>query len=215
MLIILLGPPGAGKGTQAEKIVAKRDLTYISTGAILRSAVKAETTLGRKVRQFMDQGKLVPDELVVEIVKDRLMEPDCANGALLDGFPRTVVQAVFLDKVLPAIQAGIDRVLSIEVNDDELVERLTGRRVCSDCGANFHIKFKPPKVRNVCDQCGGDLYQRDDDSLETVKERLEVYKNQTEPLIKFYEEQDVLSTIDGNQDIDSVFKQIDSILENL
>lgn len=215
MLIILLGPPGAGKGTQAEKIVAERDLTYISTGAILRSAVKAETTLGRKVRQFMDQGKLVPDELVVEIVKDRLMEPDCANGALLDGFPRTVVQAVFLDKVLPEIHAGIDRVLSIEVNEDELVERLTGRRVCSECGANYHIKFKPPKVRNVCDQCGGDLYQRDDDSLETVKERLEVYKNQTEPLIKFYEEQGLLSTIDGNQDIDTVFKQVDSVLENL
>ncbi len=215
MLIILLGPPGAGKGTQAEKIVAKRDLTYISTGAILRSAVKAETTLGRKVRQFMDQGKLVPDELVVEIVKDRLMEQDCANGALLDGFPRTVVQAVFLDKVLPDIQAGIDRVLSIEVNEEELVERLTGRRVCSDCGANFHIKFKAPKVRNVCDQCGGDLHQRDDDSLETVRERLEVYKKQTEPLIKFYEDQDVLSTIDGNQDIDAVFKQVDSILENL
>ncbi len=215
MLIILLGPPGAGKGTQAEKIVAARDLTYISTGAILRSAVKAETTLGRKVRQFMDQGKLVPDELVVEIVKDRLMEPDCANGALLDGFPRTVVQAVFLDNVLPDIQAGIDRVLSIEVNEEELVERLTGRRVCSECGSNYHVKFKPPRVRNVCDQCGGDLYQRDDDSLETVKERLEVYKNQTEPLIKFYEEQSVLSTIDGNQDIDTVFKQVDSILENL
>jgi adenylate kinase len=215
MLIILLGPPGAGKGTQAEKIVAERDLTYISTGAILRSAVKAETTLGRKVRQFMDQGKLVPDELVVEIVKDRLMEPDCANGALLDGFPRTVVQAVFLDKVLPEIHAGIDRVLSIEVNEDELVERLTGRRVCSECGANYHIKFKPPKVRNVCDQCGGDLYQRDDDSLETVKERLEVYKNQTEPLIKFYEDQGLLSTIDGNQDIDTVFKQVDAVLENL
>jgi adenylate kinase len=215
MLIILLGPPGAGKGTQAEKIVAERDLTYISTGAILRSAVKAESTLGRKVRQFMDQGRLVPDELVVEIVKDRLMEPDCANGALLDGFPRTVVQAVFLDKVLPGIQSGIDRVLSIEVNEEELIERLTGRRVCSDCGANYHIKFKPPKVRNVCDQCGGDLYQRDDDSLGTVKERLEVYKSQTEPLIKFYEEQGVLSTIDGNQDIDTVFKQVDSILENL
>jgi adenylate kinase len=215
MLIILLGPPGAGKGTQAEKIVAERNLTYISTGAILRSAVKADTTLGRKVRQFMDQGKLVPDELVVEIVKDRLMESDCANGALLDGFPRTVVQAVFLNKVLPEIQAGIDRVLSIEVKEEELVERLTGRRVCSDCGANYHIKFKPPRVRNVCDQCGGDLYQRDDDSLETVKERLEVYKNQTEPLIKFYMEQDVLSTIDGNQDIDTVFKHIDSILENL
>lgn len=215
MLIILLGPPGAGKGTQAEKIVAERNLAYISTGAILRSSVKAETTLGRKVRQFMDQGQLVPDDLVVEIVKDRLMEPDCANGALLDGFPRTVVQAVFLDKVLPDIQANIDRVLSIEVDEDELVERLTGRRVCSDCGANYHVKFKPPKVRNVCDQCGGDLYQRDDDSLETVIERIAVYKKQTEPLIKFYEEQGLLSTIDGNQEIDTVFKQVTSILESL
>ncbi len=214
MLIILLGPPGAGKGTQAEKIVNEYNIAHIATGDILRNAVKEETTLGRKARQYMDQGQLVPDELVVEIVKDRLLEPDCTNGALLDGFPRTVVQAAFLEQVLPDIKARIDRVLSVEVEEGELINRLTGRRICCDCGASYHVKFKPPKVRNVCDQCGGDLYQRSDDTLETVKERLAVYKKQTEPLISFYREKGVLSAIDGNQDIDSVYKQINSILKD-
>lgn len=215
MLIILLGPPGAGKGTQAERIVKERQLAYIATGDILRNAVKAETALGRKAKQFMDQGQLVPDELVVEIVKERLADPDCAKGALLDGFPRTVSQAVFLEQVLPSVGFGIDRVLSIEVAEKELIERLTGRRVCSDCGASYHLKFKPPQVRNVCDQCGGDLYQRDDDSLETVEERLQVYKNQTEPLVKFYLDKNLLDRIDGNLDIDQVFEQIDDILERI
>ncbi len=215
MLIILLGPPGAGKGTQAEKIVQEFNLVYISTGDILRKAVKDGSTLGRKAREYMDQGQLVPDNLVVEIVRDRLMEPDCTNGALLDGFPRTVDQAVFLEQVLPDINSQIDRVLLIEVDENELIERLTGRRVCGDCGANYHVKYKPPKVRNVCDQCGGDLYQRDDDTLATVKERLEVYKEQTEPLISFYQERGLLSKIDGNQDINGVFGQIDSILKEL
>ena len=214
MLIILLGPPGAGKGTQAEKIVNEYNIAHIATGDILRNAVKEETTLGRKARQYMDQGQLVPDELVVEIVKDRLLEPDCTNGALLDGFPRTVVQAAFLEQVLPDIKTRIDRVLSVEVEEGELINRLTGRRICCDCGASYHVKFKPPKVRNVCDQCGGDLYQRSDDTLETVKERLAVYKKQTEPLISFYREKGVLSAIDGNQDIDSVYKQINSILKD-
>ena len=215
MLIILLGPPGAGKGTQAERIVKERQLAYIATGDILRNAVKAETALGRKAKQFMDQGQLVPDELVVEIVKERLADPDCAKGALLDGFPRTVSQAVFLEQVLPSVGFGIDRVLSIEVAEKELIERLTGRRVCSDCGASYHLKFKPPQVRNVCDQCGGDLYQRDDDSLETVEERLQVYKNQTEPLVKFYLDKNLLDRIDGNLEIDQVFEQIDDILERI
>ncbi len=215
MLIILLGPPGAGKGTQAEKITNDHNLAYISTGDILRSAVRENKELGRKARQYMDEGKLVPDDLVVEIVKDRLLNPDCRNGALFDGFPRTVEQAVFLENALPDLDVKIDRVLSVEVEESELIERLTGRRVCSDCGANYHLKFKPPKVRNVCDQCGGDLYQRDDDSLETVKERLEVYKKQTQPLIEFYQKRGLLSPIDGNQEIEDVYKQISSILGEL
>lgn len=215
MLIILLGPPGAGKGTQAERIVQEHQLAYVSTGDILRNAVKEQTNLGRKAKQYMDQGQLVPDELVVEIVKDRLTDPDCAEGALLDGFPRTVTQADFLEQALPEIGINIDRVVSIEVKEEELIERLTGRRVCSECGASFHLKFKPPKVRNVCDVCGGDLYQRDDDTFETVKERLEVYKKQTEPLIAYYEKKGILSPVDGNQDIDAVFNQINKILEKI
>lgn len=215
MLIILLGPPGAGKGTQAEKIIKEYQLAYVSTGDILRSAVREQTNLGRKAKQYMDQGQLVPDELVVAIVKDRLADPDCAKGALLDGFPRNVAQADFLEKALPETGIKIDKVLSIEVDEEELIERLTGRRVCSECGANFHLKFKPPKVRNVCDLCGGDLYQRDDDTFETVKERLEVYRKQTEPLIAFYEEKGLLSPIDGNQDIDAVNDQVNIILEKI
>jgi adenylate kinase len=215
MLIILLGPPGAGKGTQAERIVKEHLLAYVSTGDILRSAVKAQSALGRKAKQFMDEGKLVPDELVVEIVKDRLMDSDCAKGALLDGFPRTLVQAEFLEKALPDIGISIDRILSIEVEEEELIERLTGRRVCSECSANFHLKFKPPKVRNVCDKCGGDLCQRDDDTLETVKERLEVYNKLTEPLISYYEQKGLLSAVDGNKDIDAVYEQINSIIEEI
>jgi adenylate kinase len=215
MLIILLGPPGAGKGTQAERIVKERQLAYIATGDILRNAVKTATALGRKAKQFMDQGQLVPDELVVEIVKERLQDPDCAKGALLDGFPRTVSQATFLEQVLPTVGFGIDRVLSIEVDEKELIERLTGRRVCSDCGASYHLKFKPPQVRNVCDQCGGDLFQRDDDSLETVEERLLVYKKQTEPLVQYYHDKHLLDRIDGNLDIDQVYKQIDDLIEKL
>ncbi|MFO7951340.1 MAG: adenylate kinase [Bacillota bacterium] len=215
MLIILLGPPGAGKGTQAERIVNDHKLAYVSTGDILRKAVKEETPLGRKARDYMDQGQLVPDHLVVEIVRERLQEPDCGNGALLDGFPRTLDQAIFLEQMLPDIGAKIDQVILINVDEDELIERLTGRRVCSDCGANYHVKYKPPAVRNVCDQCGGDLYQRDDDTLETVKERLEVYKNQTEPLINYYKDKGLISFIDGNKNIDDVFEQINNVLKAL
>jgi len=215
LLIILLGPPGAGKGTQAERIVKEKQLAYIATGDMLRNAVKTATALGRKAKQFMDQGQLVPDELVVEIVRERLQDPDCAKGALLDGFPRTVSQAIFLEQVLPTVCSGIDRVFSIEVDEKELIERLTSRRVCSDCGASYHLKFKPPQVRNVCDQCGGDLFQREDDTLETVRERLQVYKNQTEPLVKFYQDKNLLERIDGNLEIDQVYKQIAGIIEKL
>ncbi|MDY6825865.1 MAG: adenylate kinase [Bacillota bacterium] len=215
MLIILLGPPGAGKGTQAEQLVKEFGLAYISTGDILRKAVKEKTVLGRKAQDYMDSGQLVPDDLVIDIVKERLQEPDCQKGALLDGFPRTVAQAVALDKMLPLIGTKIDTVVLLEVDESELIDRLTGRRVCSNCGANYHMKFNPPKVRNVCDQCGGDLFQRDDDTLETVKERLEVYKKQTEPLIDFYRDKDLLSAIDGNKDIEEVFKQIVAVIKDI
>ncbi len=214
MLIILLGPPGAGKGTQAEKITGEHNLANISTGDILRSAVKKNSALGRKAKQYMDQGQLVPDELVVEIVKERLRNSGEEDGYLFDGFPRTVEQAIFLEKALPELGKKIDRVISIDVEESELIERLTGRRVCSNCGANYHIKYNPPAVRNVCDKCGGDLYQRDDDTLETVKERLEVYRKQTEPLIEFYEKKDLLSSVDGSKSMEEVYEQINNILED-
>lgn len=215
MLIMLLGPPGAGKGTQAEYLVQKFNLAYISTGEILRSAVKNGTPLGLQARQFMEQGQLVPDEVVIGIVKERLSESDCEKGALLDGFPRTVVQARSLDFVLSKMNCRLDGVIHIEVEEEELIARLTGRRVCRDCGATYHIKFNSPKVRNVCDQCGGELSQREDDSLATVTERLVVYKKQTEPLIEYYQQQGLLHTINGNQEIDIISEQISVVLDQL
>lgn len=213
MLIVLLGPPGAGKGTQAESLVQKYGLAYISTGEILRNAVKNNTPLGLQAKWHMDQGLLVPDEIVIEIVRDRLAESDCEQGALLDGFPRTVFQARSLDNVLNEMNCSLDTVVYIEVSEEELIARLTGRRVCRDCGATYHIKFNPPKVRNVCDQCGGELSQREDDSLTTVTERFEVYKSQTEPLIDYYRQQGLLSRVDGNQAIDVIFGQISEVLD--
>jgi adenylate kinase len=215
MLIILLGPPGAGKGTQAERLVSKYNLVYIATGDILRSAIKSGSPLGKQAQEYMEQGQLVPDAIVVGIARERLMESASTNGALLDGFPRTVAQARSLDEVLKTMGLKIDRVVHIEVEEAELIARLTGRRVCRDCGANYHIKFNSPKVRNVCDQCGGELYQREDDSLSTVTERLAVYKNQTEPLIDYYLAQGVLSTINGNQEIDTIFAEISALLDQL
>lgn len=215
MLIILLGPPGAGKGTQAEFLVQKYGLAYISTGEILRSAVKKGTTMGKQAKQFMDQGQLVPDDVVVGIVQERLSEPDCGQGALLDGFPRTVVQARSLDRVLGEMNSRLDAVVHIAVEEEELIARLTGRRVCRDCGATYHVKFNPPKVRNICDQCGGELSQRDDDSLATVTERLLVYKKQTEPLIEYYRKRELLYTIDGNQEISAISTQIITVLDQL
>lgn len=161
----------------------------------------------------MDKGELVPDELVVNIVKERLKQPDCDNGYLLDGFPRTLAQAEALDEALQEMGTPLTGVVNVDVDQEELVERLTGRRVCRSCGSSFHVQFNPPKVRSVCDKCGGELYQRSDDTVETVKQRLEVYNNQTEPLIKYYDEKGILFTVDGSKDIDEVFKEITSVLD--
>lgn len=213
MLIVLLGPPGAGKGTQAERLVKQLHLAYIATGDILRAAVKSGAPLGELARSYMEQGQLVPDEVVVGIVRERLVDHDCSGGAILDGFPRTVVQAHVLDQVLGEIGKKIDRVIHIEVDEDELISRLTGRRVCRECAATYHIKYNPPRVRNVCDRCGGELYQREDDSLTTVQERLQVYKKQTAPLIDYYSAEGLIAAINGNQDIERIFEEIMAALE--
>ena len=213
MLIVLLGPPGAGKGTQAERLVKQLHLAYIATGDILRAAVKSGTALGQKAKEYMERGQLVPDEIVVEIVRERLADADCAAGAILDGFPRTVAQADALDKVLRDMGKKVDRVIYIEVEEEELLSRLTGRRVCRDCAATYHIKFNPPRVRNVCDQCGGELYQREDDSLTTVQERLQVYREQTAPLIDYYRKQGVLEVIDGNREMEEVYADLLAAIE--
>ncbi len=206
MNIVLMGPPGAGKGTQAVRIAETYGIPHISTGDIFRATVKAGTALGAQLQQYMSQGLLVPDEITIQIVHDRLQQPDCASGFLLDGFPRTIEQAIALDKTLGA--KPIDLVISIEVPDEELIKRLTGRRVCQNCGATFHIHFNPPQAEGICDQCGQELHQRVDDTITTVKNRLEVYNRQTEPLIAYYREQEKLVSIDGSQAIDQVFQDI-------
>jgi adenylate kinase len=206
--LVLLGPPGAGKGTQAAGIVEKFNIPHISTGDIFRKNIKEGTDLGNKAKSYMDKGLLVPDELVVEIVKDRLTEPDCKEGFLLDGFPRTVGQADSLNSELESMNIKLDKVINIDVSKEELIERAVGRRICKECGATYHIKFNPPKQEGVCDICGGSLYQRDDDNEETVTKRIEVYMEQTQPLIEYYREKGILVDINGSQDIDKVFSDI-------
>jgi len=208
MRIILLGPPGAGKGTQAETLVKKLNIPHISTGDMFRQAIKEGTALGTKAKEFMDQGKLVPDEVTIGIVKERIAEEDCREGFLLDGFPRTVYQAEALDGILKDMKIALDAVINIEVPKEKLIERLTGRRVCKACGATFHTVFNPPAEAGKCDKCGENLYQRADDSEETVVNRLNVYEKQTAPLIEYYNHQGKLKTIDGDQPIDEVLRQI-------
>ena len=205
---ILLGPPGAGKGTQAAKIIEKYNIPHISTGDIFRENIKKGTELGKKAQEYMNRGELVPDDLVIEIATTRLLEDDCKDGFLLDGFPRTVYQAEKLDEFLAAHGSKIDKVIDIEVGKEELMERLTGRRVCKSCGASYHIVNIPPKKEGVCDVCGGELIQRADDNAETVANRIEVYEAQTMPLIEYYEKAGNIAHIDGATGLDNVFVDI-------
>ena len=212
MNIILLGPPGAGKGTQAKMLIDAYGIPQISTGDMLREAVKNQTPLGLEAKKYMDAGKLVTDEVVIGLVKERIAREDCAKGFMLDGFPRTVPQAEELDKVLADMQKGIDHVVSIEVPNSELMGRLTGRRTCKACGQGFHMIFDPPKAEGVCDKCGGELYQRDDDNEETVSNRLQVYEDQTKPLINYYQEKSLLRPIDGVGAIKEIFERVKAVL---
>lgn len=200
MNIIFMGPPGAGKGTQSEKIVEKYGIPHISTGDMFRAAIKNGTKLGMEAKSFMDAGKLVPDEVTIGIVKDRLSEDDCQKGFLFDGFPRTINQAEALNEMLKEMNKKIDVVINIDVPFDVLLKRLVSRRMCKNCGASYHLEFKPPKVENVCDKCGGELYQRSDDNEESATVRLETYSNETKPLIDFYKNEGILKKLmDYNQ----------------
>ena len=213
MKLILLGPPGAGKGTQAKMLMEKYSIPQISTGDILRAAVKDGTAMGIKAKEYMDAGGLVPDEVVVGIVRDRLLEADCSNGFILDGFPRTVPQADALHTSLQEMKKELDRVISLEVDAEALVERLTGRRTCKDCGRGYHVKFDPSREADVCDACGGSLMQRDDDQEATIRKRLQVYADQTSPLISYYREAGVLLELDGMQPIPLVQEKMLSLLQ--
>lgn len=212
MNIILLGPPGAGKGTQARDIAEKYGIPHISTGDIFRKNIKEKTALGIKAKEYIDKGELVPDEITIAIVKDRLSQDDCKPGFLLDGFPRTVNQADSLSSVLKEMGTGIEYVINIVVPKKSLIKRLTGRRVCMSCGASYHIEFNPPPKEGICDFCGAPLIQRNDDSLETVTNRLDVYDKQTAPLIDYYKESGLLYSVNGDQNIEMVFKDICNIL---
>lgn len=214
MNLILMGLPGAGKGTQAEKIIAEYQIPQISTGDMFRAAIANQTALGLKAKEYMDRGDLVPDEVTNGIVKERLAQDDTKNGFLLDGFPRTLDQAKALDEMLADLGKKIDAVIDINVPEEVLLERLTGRYMCRSCGASFHKVFKPTKVEGTCDRCGShEFYQRDDDKPETVKNRLAVNIKNSEPILAYYKEQGLLKSIDGNRDIDAVFKDVQAIID--
>jgi adenylate kinase len=213
MKIIMLGAPGAGKGTQAKKIAGKYGIPHISTGDIFRANIKNGTELGKKAKTYMDQGLLVPDELVVDLVVDRVNQEDCTKGYVLDGFPRTIPQAEALDKALADVDQKIDYAINVEVPDENIVNRMSGRRACVSCGATYHLVYAPTKEEGICDNCQGSLILRDDDKPETVKKRLNVYHEQTQPLIDYYTKAGVLVEVDGTIDIDDVFAAIVKVLE--
>ena len=212
MRLIMLGAPGAGKGTQAAKVAEKYQIPHISTGDIFRANIKNGTELGKKAKSYMDAGGLVPDELVCDLVADRIAQDDCKKGFILDGFQRTIPQAEALDKAVEKLGTKIDYAVDIEVPDENIIERMSGRRACLGCGATYHIKYNAPKTENVCDTCGGSLVLRDDDKPETVKKRLDVYHTQTQPLIDYYSARGNLLTVDGTQSLDDVFASIISKL---
>lgn len=212
MKVIMLGAPGAGKGTQAKQIADKYSIPHISTGDIFRANIKNGTELGKKAKTFMDQGLLVPDELVVELVADRIQQDDCKNGFVLDGFPRTIPQAEALDAALEKINEKMDYAIDVDVPDENIITRMSGRRACLNCGATYHIISIPTKVEGICDRCGSQVVLRDDDKPETVKKRLEVYHEQTQPLIDYYKKKEILKTVNGVQPMEDVFKAIVEIL---
>ncbi len=214
MKIIMLGAPGAGKGTQAKMIAAKYGIPHVSTGDIFRANIKNGTELGKEAKKYMDQGLLVPDELTVKILLDRVAQADCANGYVLDGFPRTIPQAEVLDKALAELGDAIDIAIDVDVPDENIVKRMSGRRACLNCGATYHVEHIPPRKEGICDNCGQALVLRDDDKPETVLNRLAVYHSQTQPLIDYYTAKGILKTVDGTVDMEEVFAAIVELLEN-
>lgn len=213
MKIIMLGAPGAGKGTQAKKLAAKYDIPHISTGDIFRANIKNGTELGKKAKVYMDQGLLVPDELVVDLVVDRFKEADCVNGYVLDGFPRTIPQAKALDEALAKNEDAVEFAIDVDVPDENIISRMAGRRACVNCGGTYHLVTIPPKQEGICDVCGGELILREDDKPETVEKRLKVYHEQTQPLIEYYQGKNILKSVDGTKDLETVFQEVVAIVE--
>lgn len=212
MKIIMLGAPGAGKGTQAKRIADKWQIPHISTGDIFRANIKNGTELGMEAKKYMDKGALVPDELTVKLLLDRVAKEDCKNGYVLDGFPRTIPQAEVLDKALADIGDNVDFAINVDVPDENIINRMSGRRACVSCGATYHMKYAPTKVEGICDRCGKELILREDDKPETVQKRLEVYHKQTQPLIDYYAKKEILKTVDGTKDMEEVFQDIVAVL---
>ncbi len=215
MNILIMGPPGAGKGTQASRITSFFEIPHISTGDMFRAEIKQASELGKRIKSYLDTGQLVPDEVTVEVIKKRLQQADTQKGFLLDGFPRTIPQAEALDGILKEMGRSLDLVINIKVDPQVLLDRMTGRRVCQKCGATYHVVNQPPRVEGVCDLCEGELYQRSDDTVETVSNRLDVYQKQTAPLLEYYQQRGIVAEVNGEQSIDDVFKEIEQLIRRL